>query len=124
VIDGVSEPVDHAHVGVDGVDPLVDVGDLSEAARSDSDDLLQDEVGGVEPDRELVGSERSERLLTADELQRYLAKVDGGRVEDDPSGLPSRSSRSSVNSGWRGSSGSEYSISRSYGPSSASTRPS
>jgi len=87
VIDGVSEPVDHAHVGVDGVDPLVDVGDLSEAARSDSDDLLQDEVGGVEPDRELVGSERSERLLTADELQRYLAKVDGGRVEDDPSGF-------------------------------------
>jgi len=119
MVDGIAKPGDDLDVGVGGIDSGINVGDPVERLRSESDDLLEDEVGAVEPERELVGPQGAKRLLATDELN--------GRVVGAPStsvsgivtlsktirrGLPARSSRKSVYSGSVGSSTALYSARR------------
>ncbi len=44
------------------------ISSMRSAVRPEADDLLEHKVGAVEPERELVGPERPERLLAADQL--------------------------------------------------------
>jgi hypothetical protein len=70
------------------VDPVVERRKRGQRHRLDPDDLLEDEVGAVEPECALVGPEGAERPLAAEGMQFVPAGLDVEAVESHVSGHP------------------------------------
>jgi hypothetical protein len=83
-----------------GVDPVVERRKRGQRHRLDPDDLLEDEVGAVEPECALVGPEGAERPLAAEGMQFVHPPASTWRLSNaTPLGIPGRPSRNSVYSG-------------------------